>query len=348
MNESKDAQITSLKRKLSDSDKDSAGLRRLYELMRDRPGDEALAIFNSVRRGNAPNDIVRCVEHGDVLLQLNLRPEARYRYEFPFRKEMPAYLLRSKSRYLRSLLFEPPFPVSSSASDPIFNEPSSSSQETRTPPSSSIPHPSDCYTKPYSAVTLLEPLLTDANISRWTSVPLTPAFLQRLMQTYLLHSWPVFTHFHKGLFLLDLRAGRRRFCSSLLVNAVLAASCHVTPELSRRSEYWDPTNYGYLFLAETRRLLELEGDRDRLTTIQALLVLNQTINEQAMDEISHGYLVQAVSMAKRMGLLEPVASPISADWRVAREFTAWAVFSWQAYDLVLPIRSMCSLTPALT
>lgn len=101
-------------------------------------------------------------------------------------------------------------------------------------------------------------------------------------------------------------------------------------------------------MAETRRLLELEGDRDRLTTIQALLVLNQTINEQAMDEISHGYLVQAVSMAKRMGLLEPVASPISADWRVAREFTAWAVFSWQAYDLVLPTRSMCSLTRALT
>ncbi|KAM0233823.1 hypothetical protein ACHAP5_010255 [Fusarium lateritium] len=137
------------------------------------------------------------------------------------------------------------------------------------------------------------------------------------MQTYLLHTWPVFTHFHKDLFLLDLRAGRRHFCSSLLLNVILAAACHVAPELSRRSEYWDPTNYGYLFLAETRRLLEIEGGRDRLTTIQALLVLNQTINEQAMDEVSHGYLIQAVDMAKRMGLLGPVASPPCADWRVA-------------------------------
>jgi len=190
--------------------------------------------------------------------------------------------------------------------------------------------PPDCYTKPYSAVTLVEPLLTDADISRWTSVPSTPTFLQRLMQTYLLHTWPVFTHFHKGLFLLDLRAGRRRFCSSLLVNVILAAACHVAPELSRRNEYWDPTNYGYLFLAETRRLLELEGGRDRLTTIQALLVLHHTINEQAMDEVSQGYLTQAVDMAKRMGLLGPLTSPPGADWRVAREFTAWAVFSWQA------------------
>jgi len=86
--------------------------------MRDRPADEAMVIFNSIRRGNAPDDIVRRVEHGDVLLQLNLMPEVRYRYEFPFRKEMPAYLMRSQSRYLWSFLFKPPFAVSGSASDP--------------------------------------------------------------------------------------------------------------------------------------------------------------------------------------------------------------------------------------
>ena len=193
----------------------------------------------------------------------------------------------------------------------------------------------DHQTKPYSAVTLVEPLLTDVDISRLTTVPLANDFLIRLMRAYFLYEWPVFTHFHKSLFLRDLRAGRQRFCSRLLVNVILAAACHVAPELPRRNEYWDPSNVEYLFLSEVRRLLELEGGVERLTTVQTLLVMNQTINEQAMDEISYTYLVRAVDMAKRMNLFGLADRTLGPERRVAREFTAWAVYSWQAYAFLL-------------
>ncbi|KAI9147639.1 High-affinity glucose transporter [Paramyrothecium foliicola] len=244
------ARILELERKLSTSQKVDAGLRKLLTLVFDRARDEVVAIVGNIHRGEDPEGILRRVEHSDARLQINLVPEARYRYEFPFRKEMPAFLMRSWSRYLRS---------------------------------------------PYGAVTLVEPHLADADLSRWTMVPSSSDFLHRLIQLYFLQMWSVFTQFHKGLFLQDLRAGRQRFCNPLLVNVILAAA---------------------------QRVLEP-------TQSWALLILNQTINEQAMDEISYRYLVRAVEMAKRMALLGPADWSLSADWRVARDFTAWAVFSWQ-------------------
>ena len=90
--------MASLKRKLSASEGGSAILRRLHELVRDRPHEEAMAIVSNIRRGDDPEDIVRRVEHGDVLVQMRLVPETRYRYEFPFRKEMPAFLVGGGSR----------------------------------------------------------------------------------------------------------------------------------------------------------------------------------------------------------------------------------------------------------
>jgi hypothetical protein len=143
-------QIASLKRKFSASEETSANLRRLYELVRDRPHYEAMAIVGNIRRGDDPNDIVRRVEHGDMLVQMRLVPETRYRYEFPFRKEMPAFLVRSGSRYLRSSLLEPPFPEPRSASDISSAVPQTAAM---------MPKIADHHTKPYGAVTLVEPLL---------------------------------------------------------------------------------------------------------------------------------------------------------------------------------------------
>jgi hypothetical protein len=177
---------------------------------------------------------------------------------------------------------------------------------------------------------MVDPLLDNANILAWTTIKTSESFLHGLMEAYFLHKYPIFVQFHKDLFLGDLKAHRHRFCSRLLVHAILAAACHAAPDLPGRNEYWNPNNIGYLFQAEAKRLLELEVGKDKITTIQALLVLNLNINEQGMDKISHSYHVQAIEMAHRMGLFSRSTDTQSKDWRIARDFTAWSMFSWQS------------------
>ncbi|KAK4662408.1 hypothetical protein QC763_0087930 [Podospora pseudopauciseta] len=84
----------------------------------------------------------------------------------------------------------------------------------------------------------------------------------------------------KDCFLQDMAHGpsRRGCCSSFLVNAVLA-----------NASYWSPHNLAYQFMAEAKRLWELESDTPRLTTIQAAMLMNVNTNMNAMDEIGFNY-----------------------------------------------------------
>ena len=46
--------------------------------------------------------------------------------------------------------------------------------------------------------------------------------------------------------------------------------------IDKRAEFWNPENYGYLFHAEAKRLLELNLDSARLTVIQGLCVFSMS------------------------------------------------------------------------
>lgn len=89
---------------------------------------------------------------------------------------------------------------------------------------------------------------------------------------------------------------------------------------------WNSRNVAYRFLGECKRLWELEApDENRLTTIQAALVLNSIYNLNANDFIAVGYLDQACAMAKAIGLFGPDHYSASDKSYRARVITAWAV-----------------------
>ncbi|KAK4120218.1 hypothetical protein N657DRAFT_531873, partial [Parathielavia appendiculata] len=67
--------------------------------IRQRPEAEANEIVKRIRRGEDPECIVRFIKEGDLLLQLALVPETRYRYISPFLEEMRASLMRPESPY---------------------------------------------------------------------------------------------------------------------------------------------------------------------------------------------------------------------------------------------------------
>ncbi|KAI9652806.1 MAG: hypothetical protein M1821_007804 [Bathelium mastoideum] len=309
-----------LKRKYSELQNLENAQARVYELLRDRPYLDATAILQRIRNGASPQAIIQQTEHGDLLLQLHLKPETKYRYDFPYISDMPALLTRSDNPYVNSLIFETPWP------DPSSHITSSSTKDATI----SGTDAQAMYLRPYHSARLVEPLLADVKVSTWTNVSADETFLHSLLETYLIHNYPYFALFQKDSFLRDMKARRHRFCSALLVNAIMASVCHSSMQTVHQNEFWKPTNLEYLFVAESRRLLDLEASKTRITTVQALLILGLVINEQGMDKVGVRYFARAVDMAKAMGVFTKSDNQMSEEMRTVRELTAWSTFNSQA------------------
>lgn len=73
--------------------------------------------------------------------------------------------------------------------------------------------------------TIIDDRLRDVNFQTWTSVPITNELAATLISLYLEIDHPGCPLFDADLFLNDCVQGKTHFCSSLLVNALLAWSC---------------------------------------------------------------------------------------------------------------------------
>ncbi|KAF5635626.1 nitrate assimilation regulatory nirA [Fusarium tjaetaba] len=323
--------LTALQRKYAEMSGDKGRVDSLIAMIREKPEDIAQAVFRRVRTGSDPEAILSSIESGDILMQLHLAPASQVRYPFPHRDALPGIFAKTKSAYMDSLALETPYYGSDSA---------------QTFDARLISYLEAPKYMPYHSAKLVEPLLDDATISRWTNVCTDETLLHSLMESYFLYIYSVFPFFHKECFLRDLGSGSSRFCSSLLVNAVLAHACHATPMIALRNEHWNPHTLGYTFLAEARRLLELEPFRPKITTVQAQLVMNSTVNDHGIDGASHHYLLNAASQARIMGLFDSPSEPseqnADQEVKVVREVTAWALFAWQGV-----IASMAQEIPLL-
>ncbi|KAK0656562.1 hypothetical protein B0T16DRAFT_425109 [Cercophora newfieldiana] len=332
-----------LKRKFSELESERVAYKKIYDVLKSTSEHEAGEILQRIRSGVDINDIARLVGYGDVQGDLSLVPEARFRYDFPYTPEMPSSLLRPDNPYLVSEIYDfvlnpaaqLPSPASSSSSSPrigLHLEP---------------------YMKPFFGATVLQPWLDRVKPSNWTSVSNDDDLTRKILEVYLLHDYDWFTAFHKDFFLKDMAEGRRRFCTPLLVNAVLCAGSHCYSRLRDRAEYWNPNSLSYKFLAETKRLFEYEAglekpegsvhDPDwiqkhhhwltrRLTTIQTahLLALDYALN--CIDRIGFRYTLRAVEMAYEIDLFRQPPESLDADTKCVWGFTAWGLFSWETMN----------------
>ncbi|KAL5378746.1 hypothetical protein DPSP01_008968 [Paraphaeosphaeria sporulosa] len=164
----------------------------------------------------------------------------------------------------------------------------------------------------------------------WTSVTSDLAFVERLLDLYFRWSHSFYVIFSRECFYMDFRSGRQKYCSALLVNAMLAYGCHFTDDPAGRT---DPDNFrtaGDHFFEEARRLL-YENEASSLTTVQALCVMAMREPSAGRDSSGFAYIGRAMRMAIEMGLhLKNSASPamgLTPSEHEVRKVTFWGCFT---------------------
>jgi hypothetical protein len=180
------------------------------------PDQDAKDVLQRLRSGLDPATILSHLKTGSALLQMAVMPESRYRYDFPFRREFPDSL-KIDNIYLDTLIYEST--ISSSRSrDGDFAAHFHSGR----------PEPVHClssYLKPFHAAQVVEKWLSDAKFSSWTNVCADDTLMRELLQTLFRCEYQFTAAFQKDLFFEDMAAHRQDFCSSLLVNVILAYAC---------------------------------------------------------------------------------------------------------------------------
>ncbi|KAF2624882.1 hypothetical protein BU25DRAFT_347202 [Macroventuria anomochaeta] len=320
------------KRKYEDLRKKQSTHEELLSLMRMLPEQDALDLFRRVRAGEDAGSILSYTRDGDLLLQMRLIPETRLSYELPYSRDFPARLLVSESPYLNSTIYEV---ASQRAPYSEISEVTATEPQRRILPGiDSLVYQSQ-YVKPYHAAAFVEPRLNAARPSEWTTVCKDDALLRDLLAAYFMHEYHLFPAFHKDYFLEDMataQSDRRRMscCSALLVNATLAYACCCYKKLPNRFKYWEPEGLGYRFLAEARRIWELQtinGRNRTLTSIQAALMINIVHNLFGLDKLGNLYGLQALAIAREMLLFDGNADDTCERVRHAKNFTAWCLFN---------------------
>ena len=164
--------------------------------------------------------------------------------------------------------------------------------------------------------------------STWTEITADPGLVQHLLALYFCWEYPTFASLSKEHFLKDFADNRPRFCSSILVNALLALGCRFSSQPHTRANPNDPYSSGDHFFKECQRLLHQEHDLHKLTTIQALGIMSIREASCGRDSESWYYAGQSIRLAIEMGLHR-----IQDDGRDDDESAVQAATFWGAFAL---------------
>ena len=164
----------------------------------------------------------------------------------------------------------------------------------------------------------------------WTAVTNDEELINHLLELYFTWAHPFYLLFSEEVFYHGLRDKKLRYCTPLLVNAILALGCIYSNRPEAMADPNDLSSRGSHFFAEAKRLLE-EDDRSSLTTVQALGIMSLRQAKQDHDSPGWQYASQMVSMAIQLGLhmKSTAESDITASEIEARRITLWGVFSLQ-------------------
>ncbi|KAG6007909.1 Nitrogen assimilation transcription factor nit-4 [Claviceps maximensis] len=191
-------------------------------------------------------------------------------------------------------------------------------------------------------------------VSSWTTVTDDCGLITHLINMYFNYHFTYFTVLSKKLFFRDFLQGRdsisfrnsTTYCSSLLVNSMLALGCHFTDIAGAFDTPGDARTKGDHFFAEARRLI-LENDefaKPRLATVQGLALMS--VREAGCGREAKGWVYSGMSfrMAQDMGLNLEVTGMdkeyMSEEDIDARKITYWGCFvfdkCWSNYLGRLP------------
>lgn len=98
--------------------------------------------------------------------------------------------------------------------------------------------------------------------------------------------------------------------------------------IRNRAECWDPSSLSYQFLAEAKRLWELQAQEVWLTTIQAGTLLTTIYGICGLDGLGRAYSVQSIALAHKLRLFDHDGIRDKRT-RDGRAFTAWTLFMFE-------------------
>ncbi|KAL4802276.1 fungal-specific transcription factor domain-containing protein [Aspergillus unguis] len=172
-----------------------------------------------------------------------------------------------------------------------------------------------------------------SSVTRWTRVTDDKRLVDHLLTMYFTWHYPFFTTLSKDLFYRDYTKGvPSQYCSTLLVNTMLALGCHFSTLPGAREDPDNSATAGDHFFKEAKRLI-LENDElvnSKLCTVQALALMS--VREAGCGREGKGWVYSGMSfrMAFDLGLnLESsslVARDLSEEEVDARRITFWGCF----------------------
>lgn len=160
----------------------------------------------------------------------------------------------------------------------------------------------------------------------WTSITNDVNLVQHLLALYFCWEYPTFASLSKEHFLHDFRDGRHRYCSPILVNALLALGCRFSTQPMTRANPNDPYSSGDHFFKESQRLFNEEIDHHSLTTIQALGIMSIREASCGRDSESWYYAGQSIRLALEMGL-HRIHDEDDEDELAVQAATFWGAFA---------------------
>ncbi|KAG0649229.1 Nitrogen assimilation transcription factor nit-4 [Hyphodiscus hymeniophilus] len=176
----------------------------------------------------------------------------------------------------------------------------------------------------------------------WTTITSDNDLIEHLLSLYACWEYPIFASFAMQHFRTDFKAGRRRYCSSMLLNGILAVGCLFTGGANVH-----PSSVsGEAFFAEAERLWVFSQNNPSFTTIQALGVMSLFEASRGRDAHSLFFSGQSIRMAVEMGLHGKVKeNEIMTDIeREVRSATIWgASIAWSTVMRRVPHLSLHEL-----
>lgn len=189
-------------------------------------------------------------------------------------------------------------------------------------------------------------------VTSWTRVTQDTQLITHLINMYFNWHYPYFTTLSKTLFFQDFLRGKAgigrgtAYCSSLLINAMLALGCHFTSVAGAYGTPGDSRTKGDHFFAEAKRLIveNDEYEKPRLVTVQALALMS--VREAGCAREAKGWVYSGMSfrMAEDIGLNLDVGQldkERMGDYEIdARRITFWGCYlfdkCWSNYLGRLP------------
>jgi Fungal specific transcription factor domain len=164
--------------------------------------------------------------------------------------------------------------------------------------------------------------------TQWTKVSSDKAMIEHMFALYFCWEYPIFQTLSREQFLSDLRTGTHRYCSHLLVNAMLALGCRLSVQQDSQSNPDDESTAAGRFFAEAKRLLA-EKRPPMLPAVQALCLMSLYEASCGRDSESWFFSCQSIQMAIEMGLHTemPIHDQLAAVEQEVRTATFWGAFS---------------------